>query len=150
MDSDLSFARLREAYNADLANGLGNLLSRLTTLCARAGDLECRAESTPEAPSGFHEAMSRYEFDRAFDSLWTIVDAVNRDIQTIEPWKLLKSGDTAVLNEHLVDWLGQVYRFGYWLRPFMPCTAREILQAISRTPIVQSRPLFPRIGKSVE
>lgn len=144
-DGDYSPQRLQQVYTADLANGLGNLLSRLTTLCHKAGHTRYLGPDAPAAPAGYHEALSGYNFDKALDSLWGIVAEVNQRIVEVEPWKLLKAPEQSDLHAHLAAWLNQVYCVGYWLAPFLPDTASNVLQALQREPIIPGGALFPRI-----
>lgn len=144
LDSDFSVERLKQSYNTNLANNLGNLVSRLTTLCAKANYGRHSVSQIPDAPEGYHYAVDAYEFDRVLGSVWAIIDTINQDIQRIEPWKLIKSGDSN-LRGHLSRWLDEVYRVGYWLSPFLPGTAAKILDMLSRPSITQGDALFPRI-----
>jgi methionyl-tRNA synthetase len=144
VDSDFRVERLRLVYNSDLANDLGNLVSRLTTLCVRAGYRHYQGEDAPRAPAGYHEALGAYLFDRALETLWSIVAAANKDIDRAAPWSALKSGRQESTHPKLQEWLGELHRLGHWLAPFMPTTAKTILGVIGEHPIQPSAPLFPR------
>jgi len=143
-DGDFSAERLRVLYNTDLANGLGNLLSRVTTLCERAcyGRHDCTA--TPDAPEGYHETLRRYEFGKALEILWQIVTRVNQDIERQEPWKALKRGDCVSLRRQLRNWLCELHRVAHWLAPFLTDASKTILGCLSNDSISAAKPLFPR------
>ncbi|GAG41692.1 unnamed protein product, partial [marine sediment metagenome] len=59
-DGDFSLGRLRQLYNTDLANGLGNLVSRLLTLCERADFGGFEVPGVPDAPTDYLTALDRY------------------------------------------------------------------------------------------
>ena len=152
-DGDFSLARLRQLYNTDLANGLGNLVSRLTTLCERADfggfenrDWLCSKAKVPVPifVSQYFAAFDRYEFDKAAAALWQIVNDLNRQIETAKPWKLLKANDPSQLKQHLCCWLIELHRLAYWLAPLLPGTSERILQSLSQSPLKVAEPLFPR------
>lgn len=144
-DGDFSLERKKQIYTADLANGLGNLLSRLTTLCAKGSYGSFVGDAIPAPPEGYHEALAGYVFDKALESLWSVVAKVNQQIVEVEPWKLLKAADKQPLYDHLNTWLHEVQRVGYWLAPFLPVTAERVLTALRQQPISPSGALFPRI-----
>ena len=144
-DGDFSLQRLRQLYQADLANGLGNLVSRITALCARAGFGRYECAGAPEPPQGYVEALQRYEFDRAVSALWSIIEGVNRDIEAARPWELLKADDADRLRGHLRRWLGELHRIAHWLEPLLPETSARILAALSAPQIRPAGPLFPRL-----
>ncbi len=80
-DGDFSGARLGQLYQVDLANGLGNLVSRLMALSERAAYGRCRfLELPPPPPKGYAEALQYYAFDRALESLWATIGRINREI----------------------------------------------------------------------
>lgn len=86
-DADFSEVRLAEAYEAELANGLGNLASRLTALCERFGVAGAHG-SAGGAPPGDHlRHLREYRFDRALEALWAEVDRLNREIAAARPWR---------------------------------------------------------------
>ena len=144
-DGDFSAARLVELYNADLANGLGNLVSRLTVLAARGGCGQCDTARVPEPPAGYVAALERGEFDRALETLWAVVSQVNQEIDASRPWELLRTGACASLGGYLDRWLGELHRVAHWLTPFLPAASRRILEILAPDPIAASGPLFPRI-----
>ncbi|HET9768942.1 MAG TPA: methionine--tRNA ligase, partial [Thermoanaerobaculia bacterium] len=98
-DANFSDEAVVDRYNGDLANGLGNTLSRLVTLSRRAFD-----NRTPPTPPGdgplaalarevtaeYRAAMDDYAFHRALEALWRLVAETNQHLVTSEPWKLLK------------------------------------------------------------
>lgn len=144
-DSDFSIARLEQAYNTELANSLGNLVSRLLTLCRRAGGPIRAGDGISDAPEGYHEALARYEFDRALASVWARVDFLNQDIDRKKPWVLLKTGETGRLQSDLALWLAELRRVACWLAPFLPETSGKITAALQKPEDAAKEILFPRI-----
>lgn len=144
-DGDFSEERLHLAYHQDLTNNLGNLLSRLTTLCARGGYQPAFPDDTPEAPAGYHEAWLDYAFDRALEVMWNTLDDLNREIERTEPWKALKSGDLPALHRLLAPWLQRLHAVAWWLQPFLPETSARVTAALAAQPIQAATPLFPRV-----
>ena len=143
-DGDFSGERLTQLYDQGLANGLGNLLSRLATLCERADYGRFESGPSPEAPQGYHEALGDYRFDSALSCLWDVVSSLNRDIDRIKPWGGLKEGDSQTVREHLSRWLRDLHRVAYWLQPLLPNAAGKILEVLSEDSIRARQPLFPR------
>lgn len=144
-DGDLAAERLVLSYNSDLANGLGNLVSRLTTLCSKGRYGRYEYEIVPEAPPAFHEAVAGRELDKAVRILWSILSQVNQDIDREEPWRKLAGEDIGDLRVHLTRWLREVHRIAYWLSPFLPDASQKILDLLSTDPVAPGKPLFPRI-----
>ena len=144
-DGDFSTGRLKSLHNSDLANGLGNLVSRLTTLCHRSDYGDYDDSEVPTAPEGYDEALHNYEFDKALKTLWTVVTHLNQDIDRREPWKALKDGSFPALKTQLTEWLGDLHMVGYWLAPFLPATSEKITSLLSTHPIRVEVPLFPRV-----
>ncbi|MHC5037110.1 MAG: methionine--tRNA ligase [Planctomycetota bacterium] len=141
-DGDFSVERLQALYNADLANGLGNLVSRVTALCGRAGSVVFDSPAESKAPPGLHEALRTFAFDRALQILWEGVAEVNRDIERTKPWERLREGGDIrpVLNR----WLHGLDALASGLQPFLPGTAAKVGAALRAKPIVPCAPLFPR------
>jgi methionyl-tRNA synthetase len=145
-DSDFSLERLKLLYDADLANNLGNLVNRLTTLCPKAGLADCSLEAAPEAPPSYHDHMRSYAFDRGLAELWKQLDAINREIDQVEPWRLITDGALDHARAHLGRWLQEVHRVGFWLSPFVPRAAAAVVAAVERRPLAAAGSLFPRLS----
>ena len=145
-DTDFSERRLREVHNADLANGLGNLTSRLTTLCASAG-LESPAVATDGAAlDGYHDAFAEYRFDAALDVLWAEVRELNRVITEERAWDDLSAGRIAEARRKLDPLAARLRKLGRWLSPFLPSSAQHIEQSLSgASTVVKAHRLFERI-----
>lgn len=143
-DGDVSEARLREVYNTDLPNGLGNLVRRLEALCEGCG--YGRAE-TPDThvPRDVKNAMDNFDFAGALRTIWREVGGMNREIDAVRPWELLKKGKAEKLRQHLSAWVGSVRAISWVLRPFLPCTADRIETSFSKSGIRKSQPLFRRL-----
>jgi len=144
-DGDFSTKRLQDLHNADLANGLGNLVSRLTSLAERGEYGRFAADGAPEAPPGYREALEGYAFDRALESLWALIAPVNREIDAAKPWEWLKRGEREKLRGHLDRWLGELRRIGYWVQAFLPDAGGRVLGALASEPVRAFGNLFPRL-----
>lgn len=143
-DGDFSIARFENIYETKLANNLGNLISRLTSLCQKAGFTCYDSISIPQAPEGYHKALRSYEFDKALEILWNIATRLNQKIEQSRPWDLLESGKVKTARGIIQKWLGEVEKIAYWLGPFLPQTSGKILFILRQQPICPSGPLFPK------
>ncbi len=101
-DGSFSWEDLSARYQAELANGFGNLASRTTAMVERyfegmvppAGtyteaDLHIQ-RTVADAATAADAAMDRFRIDEAIEAIWTIVDALNLYITENEPWALAK------------------------------------------------------------
>ena len=143
-DADFSLARLEAVYEADLANGLGNLVSRLTALCETVELSGTGAPESPPAPPDYHEHCRAYRSDLAIASLWNEVSRINAEISEARPWEQLSAGHVRAARERLIGWVNRLEAVGHWLQPFLPVTGATIRAALSRPLIRRCGPLFPR------
>lgn len=139
-DGDYSGSRMKELYNAELANELGNLVSRITTI-AEKDNIEVDNKK-PEAvySSAMNSAFSAYQLDAVLKLIWDEVRILNKKTNDFEPWK--KAGPERSL--FLKELLAAINLAGYRLTPFMPDIAEKIIAATTGT-IKKSVPLFPRL-----
>lgn len=107
-DGDFSIGRFQKTYESKLANNLGNLVSRLTSLCEKANYSSVDTNLLTEAPCGYHEALDKYEFNKALEALWQNITELNQDIDRLKPWELLKNKDRLAINKVLSEWLGKL------------------------------------------
>ena len=172
-DQDYSDQSLITRYNADLANDLGNTLSRAIKMSAtyfadrtppeRCTDSELRAKAEEIVPQ-YLRHMEELAFQRAFDSAWELLTEINSYIVTREPWKRFKeSGADGALSRILWSTLEALRIVWVMMAPFMPASTREALVRLGEDPdaidaddlqwgglaagrpIVVTDPLFPRI-----
>ncbi len=139
-DSDFTMERFKEAYNADLANGLGNLVSRIMTLAQR--NLEGPVE-LPELgfPKEYSEALARFEFNRVLDMIALRVQAADQKINATEPFKLVKTDPEkakAIITELVLELAAMLYM----LWPIIPEKGHIIWEAIKANKKPEN--LFPR------
>ncbi len=141
-DGDYSERRFKEVYNADLANGLGNLVARIAKLAAKV-TLETPTVITFEevAPSEYREALDEFRFNDALDVVWKQIKSADKLIDEKEPWKL----DEAALTKFISDIVPDIRDIAMLLQPFVPETSDNILTQFSQSVIQSQKPLFPRI-----
>jgi methionyl-tRNA synthetase len=107
-DGSFSFDALVQRYNADLANGIGNLASRTLTMITRYFEGEVPYPSPAAARRSADEAIrnsanqvmaeyqswfDRYQFSRALELAWSLVGAMDKYIVENEPWALGEKSD---------------------------------------------------------
>jgi methionyl-tRNA synthetase len=146
LDADFSEAALVGRLNADLANDLGNLVARATTLIVnlaggvvpepgsppgQSGDLR---EHFEKAKAQVGESMEQFAFHRALAAMWDFVAAVNRYVDSTQPWALAKNPTKAVQLKSVLYELGQaLWGLGMILDPFLPTAAGKIRAALGHT-----------------
>jgi methionyl-tRNA synthetase len=106
-DGSFSFDALVERFNADLANGLGNLSSRTLSMITRYFDSEIPypspgarieaddavAELATKTIAEFNTQFEQFQFSRALETAWVLVAAVNKYIVENEPWAVAEKDD---------------------------------------------------------
>lgn len=141
-DGDITHEKFKEVYNAQLANGLGNLTSRIMAMAERYLE-EPLPQERHSFPEKYHEAMHNCDIKAAIDIAWSEVSALDRYIQETQPFKLVKihrEGGVAIITE-LVERLRHI---AHLLTPFLPETAAKI-QELVRTNTKPEAPLFLRV-----
>ena len=137
-DGNYSNERMQQLYESDLANELGNLLSRVTTIAAKDGlELSHDTQGTDDKLS---KLLINFRFNEVLEKIWEDVRAINKDINEKEPWKL----SPEERKKSLQDWLNKLNAISISLEPLLPDTAKKV-HAATTGKIEKIQPLFPRI-----
>lgn len=156
-DGDLTREKFKEVYNANLANGLGNLVSRTLKMAEQyfggvvTGDVSrvpsLRTKITAVEPVGgiaglnipyviindilprYHDHMRANEVNKAADVVWELVGYLDQFIADYEPFKLVKTDKSGA---EAVIWavLYGLHEIGGMIAPVMPDTAKRILDLV--------------------
>ncbi|HEY1644036.1 MAG TPA: methionine--tRNA ligase [Streptosporangiaceae bacterium] len=169
-DADFTTGRLVACANRDLANGVGNLVSRVTTL-ARDRDRDPGCSARPAGPAGagaggpadallaavsqapgqVGRALESADFRAALAAIWLIVEQANSWIESTAPWQLARqarAGDRAAaerLDAVLAVLLRACRTLAAELAPFVPDLAARITAACD--PAAGAGPVFPRLDR---
>jgi methionyl-tRNA synthetase len=172
-DGNASLDALHERYERELANDLGNLVSRTTAMIARyrGGRIAPgrRNEELASALDGLRlhlvERFDAWDLTGALEESWELVRWLNRYVESSAPWQLAKNeGRAEELDAVLYDLADGVRAIAIALSPFLPETAPQILEALRQpselaldgvayrvTPATEgieaAAPLFPRVDQ---
>ncbi len=168
-DGDFNFERFEERYNADLANGLGNLVSRVLTLAEKSGVILNDSEESHKISTGFgvypersegpaqndnltqqikstkenyKKALGDIKFNEALEEIWKLISACDEFIEENKPWELQENNEKK-FKEVISDLLISIKEIANLLKPFMPETADKILGQIKQNKKTEA--LFPRL-----
>jgi len=150
-DGDFSEDKMKERYNADLANGLGNFAARVLTLAEKEtleggvidGDFDITIETMKRT---VYAKLGEYKFPDALAAIWAAISFGDRYVNDRKVWEIKDDATRAVALFNLVSLLDAV---AIELVPFLPETARKIKAAIVREngALKTKKPetLFPRV-----
>lgn len=130
-DSDFTMERFKEVYNADLANGLGNLAARVMQMATT--NIHEPVVMTKETHTDVAAHIEEYEFSRALDAAWERIGHNDALIAMKKPFIGIKSDDSSVHDEALAiikKLVRELHAIAMDLQPFMPETSEKIQIAI--------------------
>lgn len=138
-DGDFSKERFAELYTAELANGLGNLSSRIAKLASTV-HLPAPAEVIPD--QAFVAAMNEYALDKALDFVVGWQQELDKWLADTKPWTLQDEEKAHAITTALTK-----LRTIIWaLQPFLPTTAKTLAAHFGNQKIEPLTPLFPRLS----
>ncbi len=146
-DGDFSEQRLILKYNADLANGLGNLVSRLSNLLEK-NKIKTNLRVTNKALIDLANAsgLSNYQFNQSLQFIWQKISFCNETLSNKAPWKM-ESRDEII--KVLIPLAEEVLDIATILQVFLPDSANKIIELFSQEQITKSTSLFPRIDSKL-
>src|SRR3989338_3944805 len=138
-DGDFSIGRLKELYNGELANGLGNLVARVARLCADV-NLSLPPRKNFKFKKTVEDNLKKFRFDQAIFAIWDEITVLDRRINEEKPWEL----EGQKLKKSITPMAQEIREIAFNLSPFLPGTSQKILDQFTGK-ISQNEPLFPRI-----
>ncbi len=149
-DGDFTWEMMEAAYNNELADQLGNAVSRTAAMITKylngmIGDIP-----EPDHDIGpYQQAIEACRFDRALEETWEQVRGLNQYIDETKPWEIAKTKDEQHMREVLAYMAASLLEIAALLRPFLPDTAGKI-QDIFGSGILKplASTLFPKKQKA--
>ena len=140
-DSPFTMERFKDAYNANLANGLGNLVSRVMKMA------ETNLKKSVEIPENtiredYKNAFEKFDLQEVTNIIWKEIGELDKKIQETKPFSLIKT-DKIKAVEIIKELAVRLYTIGRMLNPILPETSEKIknLVKINKMP---EKPLFSR------
>jgi methionyl-tRNA synthetase len=140
-DSPFSVERFKETYNANLANGLGNLVSRVMKMAENNLDLPVEIPEW-EDMSKYFDFLEKFEITKACDFIWNEIGEMDKFIQENQPFKVVKT-EKEKGQKMISDLVVRLYSVARMLNPIMPETSGKIKKLIKENKSPEA-PLFLR------
>ena len=140
-DSPFTVERFKDFYNAALANGLGNLVSRTMNMVV-AYDVDISSVAFPEFNDIKHPAYETFELNKVANAIWDEIGELDVYIAENAPFKTVKT-DSEKAHADLQHVVQGLARISVALQPIMPETSAKIVELI-KTKQKPEAPLFLR------
>jgi len=149
-DADFSVNRLLEIYHSHLANGIGNLVSRVTKLAKKVNAKVTKKitekyliDKVSNLSEKIDTKMKNCEISLAISEIWNLINFLNVDIENKKPWKEIKQNPDAT-KKNLENWITAIEKISENLEIFLPDLSQKIKNKIDN---FSEEILFPRIIK---
>lgn len=139
-DVDINLEKIKDVYNSELANGLGNLAARLSRL-AEIAEIEIKDEKIQQFYQETKKQLDSFRVDLALESIWQKISDIDKLINKNQLWINPKDK-----KETLITLIKEIKKIAFNIKPFMPKTADKI-EKIFRGKIKKiPTPLFSRLS----
>ncbi len=151
-DGDFSETKMKERYNGDLANGLGNFAARVLTLAEKEKSLSGKLDAAFEKEikgmqSTVHAKLQEFKFPEALAAIWAAISFGDRYVNEKKVWEIKDDAPRREALYHLVVLLDNIAGA---LAPFLPGASQKITAVIhaegATIAAKKIPPLFPRLG----
>ncbi len=139
-DGDITLEGFKDAYNADLANGLGNLVARIMQMSSSFLDVPVTLSDIRE-PLPLNQWLDKFEFNKAALALWSDITTLDEFIQEEKPFEVVQKNKIQA-QKQITYLVKELDRIAVLLEPFMPTTSQKIKEAIKQNKKPEN--LFPR------
>ena len=147
-ESDIKVNEFDAKYNADLVNGLGNLVNRITNMIENYLDGDIGLDKIPELAlvNNVNNNIEELKFRDALLDIWKEIQKSNILIDQKKPWVLAKEDKLDEVKDILQELIISIYNIAVCLKPFMPEMSKKILDIITAKSIKKpKKPLFERL-----
>ena len=142
-DSDLTVESIKASYQANLANGIGNLTNRILKMSQNAQVTFQPLAVSRQSLEEIQKNIESFDLKKAMEVVMNKVRALDQHIQETEPFKVIKTDEEKgkkLISELLVS----LNEIGELLKPFLPKTSAKILECICENKMPE-KPLFNRL-----
>jgi methionyl-tRNA synthetase len=143
-DVSVSVKSLEETYNSDLANGLGNTVSRIARLAEKSGFDFGEDETKIDYDQEWDAPFKELRVDLVLQNIWKVIADLEKHINDNSPWAI--KDDPTKLESVLRYEVNEIRRISKMLTPFIPDTAKKIDVQFEHGSIKYAEGLFPRIS----
>lgn len=145
-DGDIKASGFHVKYNADLADTLGNLCSRVANMIHlySGGKVSVENMSAGKWEEKYEQAMNNDNVFEALAEIFSKARELNREINEVKPWEKAKRDKESVI-PFLQNWAARIAGLGYELQPFLPTAGRTIHEQFQSGAPQKKLILFPKI-----
>jgi methionyl-tRNA synthetase len=142
-DSDFTYEKFEKKYNADLANGLGNLISRVSNLIEKNEIvLNLTKDIDEKMKNEIDEKINNFLFNEALSVLWKKISEQDEFLSLKKPWKMEDKNEIKDVLEPVAK---NILNIGYLLEAFLPETSKKIVEQFTAEKIIKKEGLFNRL-----
>jgi len=145
-DGDFTYEKFEERYNGDLANGLGNLVARVSTIGQNLGELKSSFKENKDYSEENNKLFDKFELNKILENIWKEIHELDKKINDEKPWA---EKDEVALKEKIENYSERIIYIANLLNPFLPETSEKIKNQFklsdNKLNITKGEGLFPRL-----